>query len=85
MALHLNIRRYVTGVDVTAVNLDVGAEWWWDGPVGPSAVWLLGSLAYTLLVALLVNSRALTAEGRLVIPSPTQNAVTALSSGRQAS
>ncbi|MCY7411926.1 MAG: DUF2142 domain-containing protein, partial [Salinibacterium sp.] len=58
VALHLNIRRYVTGVDVAAVNLDAGAEWWWSGPIGPNAVWLLGSLAYALLVALIVQSRA---------------------------
>jgi hypothetical protein len=58
VALHLNIRRYVTGVDAAGVNLDSGAEWWWAGPVGPNAVWLLGSLAYALLVWILVRTLA---------------------------
>ncbi|MEO5921640.1 MAG: DUF2142 domain-containing protein [Pseudolysinimonas sp.] len=50
-ALHSNIRRYVTGVDESGVNLDAGAEWWW--PVGPSpmATWIIGTLAYAGLLA----------------------------------
>jgi hypothetical protein len=56
VALHINIRRYVTGTDASGVNLDAGAEWWWAGPIGPNAVWLLGSLAYTLLVAILIST-----------------------------
>lgn len=55
-ALHLNMRRYITGVDASGPNLDAGSEWWWHGPIGPNAVWLLGSLAYTLLVSILVTS-----------------------------
>jgi hypothetical protein len=55
IALHLNLRRYVTGIDQSGPNLDAGVEWWWQGPIGPNAVWLLGSLAYTLLVAILVT------------------------------
>jgi hypothetical protein len=61
VALHLNIRRYVTGVDQSGPNLDAGAEWWWQGPIGPNAVWLLGSLAYTLLIAILITNIAGTA------------------------
>jgi hypothetical protein len=55
VALHLNIRRYVTGIDQSGPNLDTGLEWWWQGPIGPNAVWLLGSLAYGLLVTILVS------------------------------
>jgi hypothetical protein len=58
VALHLNIRRYVTGIDQSGPNLDEGLEWWWVGPVGPNAVWLLGSLAYALLVTILINRLA---------------------------
>lgn len=54
IALHMNIRRYVTGVDGAGPNLDAGAEWWWVLPVGPTAVWLLGSAAFAALVFLLV-------------------------------
>lgn len=55
VALHINIRRYVTGIDESGPSLDAGVEWWWAGTVGPNAVWLLGSLAYTLLLAILVG------------------------------
>jgi len=54
IALHFDIRRYVTGIDGAAPNLDAGAEWWWTGPLGPTAVWLLGSVAYGVLMFLIV-------------------------------
>ena len=54
VALQVNIRRYVTGADQQGFNLDAGAEWWWTGfPVGPTAVWVIGVLAYAGLLALL--------------------------------
>jgi hypothetical protein len=54
VALQVNIRRYITGADQQGVNLDDGAEWWWSGfPVGPTAVWVIGSLAYAGLLVLL--------------------------------
>jgi hypothetical protein len=54
IALHMNIRRYVTGIDGAGPNLDAGAEWWWVLPAGPTAVWIIGSLAYAAFVLLLV-------------------------------
>ena len=54
LALQVNIRRYVTGTDVQGLNLDAGAEWWWDGALlGPTATWALGSAAFAGLLALL--------------------------------
>jgi len=54
VALQVNIRRYVTGVDQQGVNLDSGAEWWWVGfPIGPTALWVIGVLAYAGLLAVL--------------------------------
>lgn len=54
VALQVNIRRYVTGNDAQGLNLDAGAEWWWTGfPLGPTAVWLVGALAYAGLLAAL--------------------------------
>lgn len=54
VALQINIRRYVTGADQQGVNLDAGAEWWWSAlPLGPTAVWAIGALAYACLLALL--------------------------------
>jgi hypothetical protein len=52
-ALHSNIRRYVTGVDQPGVNLDSGAEWWWPAGPSPMATWILGTLAYAGLLAVL--------------------------------
>ena len=66
IALHMNIRRYVTGVDDAGLNLDAGAEWWWAGfPVGPTAVWIIGAVAYGTLVFILVPRLA---SGRVAEP-----------------
>ena len=54
LALYGTLRRYVTGFDVEQMSLDAGAEWWWEGaPVGPTAVWLIGTAAFGLCVAVL--------------------------------
>jgi len=58
ITLHFDIRRYVTGIDGAAPNLDAGAEWWWTLPIGPTAVWLLGTLAYGAMVFLIVPRMA---------------------------
>lgn len=55
VALHMNIRRYVTGTDAPGPSLDAGAEWWWDIAISPNAVWILGSLAYAGLIAVLLR------------------------------
>ncbi|MFF1571806.1 DUF2142 domain-containing protein [Leifsonia sp. NPDC058292] len=49
-ALHVTIRRYVTGLQVTDINLNSGAQWWWGGPVSPMLVWLIGSAAFAAAV-----------------------------------
>jgi hypothetical protein len=54
VALHMNIRRYVTGVDGAGLDLDAGREWWWALPVGPTFGWIVGAAAYAALVFLLV-------------------------------
>lgn len=54
IALYTNLRRYLTGLDVEQFSLEAGAEWWWSGfPVGPTAVWIIGSLAFAATVTLL--------------------------------
>ena len=54
VAMHVNIRRYVTGADAQGPNLDANYEWWWTGfPVGPSFVWIFGSLAFAGLLIVL--------------------------------
>jgi hypothetical protein len=56
LALHVNLRRYITGSDVESPNLDAGEEWWWNGlPFSPMAVWIIGSLAFAAVVVILVR------------------------------
>ncbi|MBU3689328.1 MAG: hypothetical protein B7C54_01730 [Acidimicrobiales bacterium mtb01] len=47
-ALHANMRRYVTGVEVRVLDLDSGREWWW--PWGPSAnlVLVMGTAGFAI-------------------------------------
>lgn len=53
VALHSNIRRYVTGIDVGGYNLDREVEWWWSTAPSPMAIWLIGSLAFLVAAILL--------------------------------
>jgi hypothetical protein len=56
LALHFNLRRYLTGIDEQGWNLDSGAEWWWSGlPVSPMGLWFIGSAAFTALLFVLVR------------------------------
>ncbi|WP_419817080.1 DUF2142 domain-containing protein [Glaciibacter flavus] len=52
-ALHTNLRRYVTGLDDQALNLNAHSEWWWNWAVGPMEVWILGSVAFTAFLSIL--------------------------------
>jgi len=58
VALHMNIRRYVTGIDEPGANLNSGLEWWWSFAPSPMVVWLLGSFAFAGLVIVLVRELA---------------------------
>lgn len=53
LALHNNMRRYITGLGEAGFNLNANIEWWWNMPVSPMAVWFLGSAAFTLMLAAL--------------------------------
>jgi hypothetical protein len=55
VAMHMNIRRYVTGNDEPGWNLDAGLEWFWDAPFSPSFVWIAGSAAFAGLLVVLVK------------------------------
>lgn len=54
VALHINIRRYVTGTDLVNLNLDASIEWWWGLPVTPMGLWFLGVVAFGVALAGLV-------------------------------
>ena len=51
IALHVQIRRYVTGLDVSHPNLNISIEWW-RFPISPMATWLIGTLAGCALFAI---------------------------------
>jgi Predicted membrane protein (DUF2142) len=55
VALHTTIRRYVTGNDVMDWNLNRAREWWWEGMSPPMTVFVVGSLAFSILITLLLN------------------------------
>jgi len=58
IALHTNLRRYLTGLDTYQVSLNFGIEWWWiERPSAsehfwpsPNYVWLFGVLAFALFL-----------------------------------
>jgi hypothetical protein len=55
IALYFNLRRYITGVDGHDVNLNANMEWWWNISASPMLVWILGSLAFAAMVAILAR------------------------------
>jgi hypothetical protein len=55
VALHENIRRYVSGLDVAGLNLNRVVEWWWPIPTSPMAVWIAGTLAFAATVAIVIR------------------------------
>jgi hypothetical protein len=55
LSLHREIRRYITGVDVSGIDLSRNIEWWWSSsPIGPEIVWFAGSFAFLGLLSMLV-------------------------------
>lgn len=56
VALHTNMRRYLTGVDVRSVNLNAGREWWWDLPLSPNLVWAIGTVSFAVAVGGLLTA-----------------------------
>lgn len=54
IALHYNIRRYVTGVAANGWNLNTSNAWWWNlSIISPMADWILGSIAFLAAVMIL--------------------------------
>lgn len=56
IALYTQIRRYVTGFDVSGLNLDAGREWWWGGPISAVGVWIVGSIAFGVMCLALLSA-----------------------------
>lgn len=59
-AMYYNLRRYIAGSKATSWDLDATAHWWWNIPIGPMAIWVVGSLAFAALVVILVRENVRT-------------------------
>ena len=60
LAIRDSIRRYVTGQDIYSTkSLNNGREWWWNFGPAPETVWLVGSLAFAMLFAVIIYERKL--------------------------
>lgn len=59
LALHIQIRRYVSGLSTSNLDLGVHRQWWWvNSPVSPMGLWLLGTVAMSLTIGLLLRIAA---------------------------
>ena len=50
-ALHIQLRRFITGTDVSDWNLNSGVEWWWTSRISPMGVWIIGSVSFAVFGA----------------------------------
>ncbi|NLB48084.1 MAG: DUF2142 domain-containing protein [Microbacteriaceae bacterium] len=50
LALHNNMRRYISGLGDAGFNLNTNIEWWWNMPISPMLVWMGGSAAFALML-----------------------------------
>jgi hypothetical protein len=51
ISLHLNARRYITGMDQQGVDLDENIEWWWSNfPLSPNLVTWSASIAFAVFL-----------------------------------
>jgi hypothetical protein len=55
VALHIQIRRYVTGLDVSHVRFGDDLEWWWERGPGATEVWVLASIAFVVVTAVVMR------------------------------
>jgi Predicted membrane protein (DUF2142) len=55
VALHIQIRRYVTGLDVSFVRFGDDTEWWWSSGPGPTATWIVASIGFAVLTAVVLG------------------------------
>ena len=59
VALHVQLRRYTTGLDLASPNLDAVIEWWRLPVITPLGAWALGTIAGGVLfgIAFWLNGR----------------------------
>lgn len=55
VALYFNMRRYITGTVGHTLSLDASMKWWWNIPISPMVVWVMGSVAFAALLVVLLR------------------------------
>ena len=55
IGLHQMIRRYESGLDIGAWNLNTQVEWW-ALPLAPLTIWIIGSVAFGVLAWLALST-----------------------------
>ena len=68
IALHVNMRRYITGVNITGLDLNAGIKWWWDIPLSPMVVWVAGSLSFSAFLVIIAMATVLTRSSEMPHP-----------------
>ncbi len=66
ISLHTNLRRYLTGLDGSQINLNRDIEWWWfqapaDGGwfiLSPNSLWIFGTLAFAVFLVAIWKLRS---------------------------
>lgn len=56
IALHTNIRRYVTGNDSGGFDLNQQIEWWWQNLPSPMIIWAIGTISFFGLMLILLKT-----------------------------
>lgn len=59
-ALYTNMARYISGLG-PGMNWSLDASlssggWWWNTPISPMAVWVIGSLGFSIFAAVVISS-----------------------------
>lgn len=77
-AMHQVLSRYTVGLNTAGHDLSLNdPQWWWDMPIPPVGVWLIGSVAFSVLVAALLRRVIGSSDGSWSANSPgTQPAIT---------
>lgn len=74
VALHTNIERYTTGLDVRSIDPGALAEWWWSYAPSPSVTWIAGTIAFALMFVgfwlVLPSAKVTSRESETRLPDP---------------
>lgn len=76
IALHTNFRRYATGMNYQALDLNQPSEWWWFSLpewLSPNLVWVVGAAAFSVAVWSIVYRKS---EAELEYSAPSTGGTT---------